>query len=164
MTSKLPLPTSISKLAQASSGVPMKITRTLTMVIGSMPLISNSPARLERRRQGEESTQQLALLTWVWSGFSSDSSHCRPGDCPFSQRRRALRTHELVQFTRRQNKQETLAHRLRGLAFRAIQLARGEFSELLRHIPQLFTMCRKRSNSTLCGDWSELMRCSMSFL
>src|SRR5262245_56446798 len=57
----------------------------------------------------------------------------RAGYSPFSQRTPAVRTEVFVQFTGGQDQQQPFTHRLGAFAFRAIEFAGDEVTELLAH-------------------------------
>src|SRR5262245_33799805 len=82
------------------------------------------------------------------------------GHSPFAKRTAAIRTEVFMQLTGRKDQQQPFAHRLRAFAFRTIQFAGDEISELLRHGGQIFASTRRMSRSTLMGVCVESIVCT----
>ena len=144
---------SADKLAQASSAVPKK-----TMRSGDMQRRKGQICDREK----QSSAHQTALDGKRTSSRRRRGARRRSGHRPFSQRTPAIRTKIFVQFAGGQDEQQPFAHRLGAFAFRAIEFAGDEVSELLRHGAQIFASTRRMSRSTLMGDWVESIECTNS--
>ncbi len=81
------------------------------------------------------------------SGWGRDrGGHRRPGHGALAQGTRATTAKELVQFTRGEHQQKAFADGLGRAAFRAVELARGKGSKLLRHAQLMFLIPGRKSN------------------
>src|SRR6266545_7180041 len=100
----------------------------------------------------------------MWAGRTSGRDgrrgQRRTGHGPLAQRTSAIPTKVFVQFAGGQDQQQPFAHRPGAFAFRAIEFAGDEFSELLRHDGQILATTRRMSRSTLMGDWVESTVCT----